>query len=290
MSWRAPERSRRKRADNNRALQNLDEFNSLAEVGEAATAGDLIRALPAAAASAMLERIGASKVFGITDKVKDATIKEIGKAGGRRAVAESTTEAVQEPIEQIGSGAGTKRWEKMTSGQIAGELVEASAQGAVVGLGFGGAVGTGTAAVQSGRGRTQAAADSAAAAAKAEAAAGEPTAAGLGAELPPDIEDIVETAKEETRAAAETAIAARREAEETAVAPAPEAVAPEAVASAPAPAPEAVAPAPEAEEVRNVPPGRGALGRKHGARGRGGAWETPHAGADRCAARRYGHY
>ena len=125
------------------------------DLREEATIGDLLYAMPAAVASATLERIGAAKMFGLTDKLKDATLKEIGKAAGRRAATESGTEAVQEPIEQVGGGAGTKRWAKLTGGQIAAQLAEASAQGAVVGLGFGGVVGGATTVAQAATGKTE---------------------------------------------------------------------------------------------------------------------------------------
>ena len=125
------------------------------DLREEATIDDLLKAMPAAVASATLERIGAAKMFGLTDKLKDATLKEIGKAAGRRAATESGTEAVQEPIEQVGGGAGTKRWAKLTGGQIAAQLAEASAQGAVVGLGFGGVVGSATTVGQAATGKTE---------------------------------------------------------------------------------------------------------------------------------------
>ena len=127
------------------------------DLREEATVGDLLKAMPAAVVSATLERIGASKMFGLTDTLKDTTLKEIGKAAGRRAATESGTEAIQEPIEQVGGGAGTKRWAKLTGGQIAAQLAEASAQGAVVGLGFGGVVGGATTVGQAATGRTEAA-------------------------------------------------------------------------------------------------------------------------------------
>ena len=152
------------------------------DLREQATAEDMLYALPAAAVSAMLDRFGAQKLFGITDEIKDTTVREIGKAVGRRAAIESGTEALQEPIEQTGGALGTERWRRMNPREIAGELLEASAQGAVVGAGFGGGVSTATLAV--------------------EAARHHRSGGGQG-ELPGDIQDEVERQKEAARDLAE---------------------------------------------------------------------------------------
>ena len=143
----------------NRAERLASSVKGIAQEGQEpgpATVEDLLYSFPTAVGVSILERIGAAKVFGITDTIKEATIKEIWKAGLRRAGAEGATEAVQEPAEAVGTNIGTKRWEKMTPEQIAGELLERSAQGAVVGTGFGGGAGTAVAGYQAARGRTAA--------------------------------------------------------------------------------------------------------------------------------------
>jgi len=152
------------------------------DMRDQATSGDLLNALPAAAASSMLDRFGAQKLFGMTDTIKDATLKEIGKAAGRRAAIESGTEALQEPIEQTGAALGTERWARMTSGEIASELGQASAQGAVVGLGFGGSVSIPSLALEASRHKRN---------------------AGGEGELPADIQDEVDRQKEAAREYAE---------------------------------------------------------------------------------------
>ena len=118
-----------------------------------ATVKDLLTALPFETAAAALERFGARKVFGLTDELKDTTLKEIAKTTGRRAAIESATEAIQEPIQQVGTGVATERWKDMSSAEIAAELGSASAQGAVVGLGFGGGIAGVQTSVQAARGR-----------------------------------------------------------------------------------------------------------------------------------------
>ena len=166
-----------------RVLNNAVDISPEEALGamEHATVEDLLYALPAAVASSALERIGAAKVFGLTDELRDTTVKEIGKAVARRAGGEAATEAVQEPVEQVGGAAGTERWRQMDAADISKELVEGAVQGAVVGLGFGGVVGAGTVGAQA-RARS-----------KADAAAeGEAEAAPV---LPPEINDAVEAQK-----------------------------------------------------------------------------------------------
>ena len=131
-----------------RAANQMDPDRDPMQDLDSATIEDLVYSFPTAVGVSVLERIGAAKMFGLTDTLKDTTIKEIAKAGGRRSLAEGATEAVQEPTEQVGAGIDTKRWEEMSGAEIGEELLQASAQGAVVGLGFGGAVGTTTAGAQ----------------------------------------------------------------------------------------------------------------------------------------------
>ena len=131
-----------------RAANQMDPDRDPMQDLDSATIEDLVYSFPTAVGVSVLERIGAAKMFGLTDTLKDTTIKEIAKAGGRRSLAEGATEAVQEPTEQVGAGIDTKRWQEMSGAEIGEELLQASAQGAVVGLGFGGAVGTTTAGAQ----------------------------------------------------------------------------------------------------------------------------------------------
>lgn len=111
------------------------------DMRDEATVEDVVKAMPAAAAASMMERLGAAKVFGLGDDAVEATLGGAAKELGKRAGTESATEAVQEPTEQVGAGMGTEAWAKKSSEEIAMELLESSAQGAVVGLGFGGMAG-----------------------------------------------------------------------------------------------------------------------------------------------------
>ncbi|MCY4358383.1 MAG: hypothetical protein OXD01_12785, partial [Gammaproteobacteria bacterium] len=124
------------------------------DIREDSTVGDFLAALPSAVASAALEKIGASKVFGITDDLAKSSLKpdadkldvalDVGKrtasAIGRRAAAEGLTEAAQEPIEQIGASLGTERWKNKSSEEIFAELNQAAVQGGVTGALAGGGI------------------------------------------------------------------------------------------------------------------------------------------------------
>ena len=109
---------------------------------ETATGWDLIAGMPTATAVVALDRIGA---LGIVKSFKPKNIVEKAKKGwrdpfkrvGAAAAREAGTEAVQETIEGIGSGAGTERWAGMDQGQIAGELGKGALSGALVGAGLG---------------------------------------------------------------------------------------------------------------------------------------------------------
>ena len=124
------------------------------DLREDATVGDFLAALPAASSSAALERIGASKLFGITDdvapsqlapdastvaKVADAA-KRGGSALGRRIGIEGLTEATQEPIEQIGANLGTEAWRGKPTADVVGELQQSALQGGVTGAMAGGVI------------------------------------------------------------------------------------------------------------------------------------------------------
>ena len=112
---------------------------------------DILEAAPFAAASALLERIGAK---GMTSDAKaelgkdllEAGIKEqtkrVAKAGGKALSKEAATEAIQEGmIEYVGERYGTDA--KMDFM----EALDRAAAGAVAGGVFGGTIGTGTATV-----------------------------------------------------------------------------------------------------------------------------------------------
>lgn len=118
---------------------------------EKAELEDILEAAPFAAASALLERIGAK---GMTSDAKaelgtellKAGIKEqtkrVAKAGGKALSKEAATEAVQEGmIEYVGERYGTEA--KMDFM----EALDRAAAGAVAGGVFGGTIGTGTATV-----------------------------------------------------------------------------------------------------------------------------------------------
>ncbi len=112
---------------------------------------DVLEAAPAAAASALLERVG---VKGMTSSVKEdlgkdmikagirETTKRITKAGGKAIAREATTEAIQEGmLEYVGERYGTDV--KLDFG----EALDRAAGAAVAGGVFGGAVGGGVATV-----------------------------------------------------------------------------------------------------------------------------------------------
>ncbi|MCY4261586.1 MAG: strawberry notch family protein, partial [Rhodobacteraceae bacterium] len=126
------------------------------ELRDDADVGDFFAALPAAVASAGLERIGASKVFGLTDKLAEpvagegakGVAKRVGGALARRSAIEGATEAIQEPIEQVGASAGTEAWKGKPTQEIAAQLLQGSLQGGVTGALAGGAISTPTTAAE----------------------------------------------------------------------------------------------------------------------------------------------
>jgi hypothetical protein len=75
---------------------------------ENATVGDMLVALPASTASALLDRIGAKGMFGI-DEAAVQSMKQLLKEGGKAATKEGTTEAAQQVIEDVATDAGTKK-------------------------------------------------------------------------------------------------------------------------------------------------------------------------------------
>lgn len=105
-----------------------------------ATLGDLMAALPAATASALMERFGAKGILGIDDAVR--SLKDVPKAIGVAALKEGLTEGGQELVEGLGETVGTER------GLNLGELADRVAAGIVGGAGYGGPVRGVTAGIQ----------------------------------------------------------------------------------------------------------------------------------------------
>ena len=96
--------------------------------GEAdATLGDVIKATPAAAASAILERLGISKIFGAAGSTAATRI-------GKAAAAEGVTEFAQTMVEQAGGSVGTDR------GFDVVDALDQSFAAALAGTGTGGGI------------------------------------------------------------------------------------------------------------------------------------------------------
>ena len=107
---------------------------SLNDLKEDASMEDLVKAFPWATAEALLERVGAKGVFGLgDDALKGTGVRDYVTAVKRASAKELATEAVQNPLELMGTQAGT-----VVGDPTAGELGEAAAQGALVGGIFGG--------------------------------------------------------------------------------------------------------------------------------------------------------
>lgn len=102
-----------------------------------ATVGDFIAAAPAAVASALLERLGTSKILGVDEAVK--AFKEIPKASGKAFVTEAGTEAGQEAVEYLGEQAGTKKGVSFSEG--AERALAAAVGGGPFGAGVRGGIG-----------------------------------------------------------------------------------------------------------------------------------------------------
>lgn len=97
-----------------------------------ATVGDLMAAMPAATASALLEKIGTHGVLGIGEDALKGGFRAVPKAVGAAALKEGLTESGQEGVEGLGETAGTK------AGVNLGALAERMAAAGVAGVGFGG--------------------------------------------------------------------------------------------------------------------------------------------------------
>jgi hypothetical protein len=111
------------------ALRTADIGQSRAENDgrEDATVGDLFAALPAAIASALLERLGTQGILGIGDELLQGSVRGVASAAGRAGVQEGITEALQGGVEYAGTNLGTQAGfdpvtalDQMAAGAVAG--------------------------------------------------------------------------------------------------------------------------------------------------------------------------
>jgi hypothetical protein len=111
------------------ALRTADIGQSRAENDgrEDATVGDLFAALPAATASALLERLGTQGILGIGDELLQGGVRGVASAAGRAGVQEGITEALQGGVEYAGTNLGTQAGfdpvtalDQMAAGAVAG--------------------------------------------------------------------------------------------------------------------------------------------------------------------------
>ena len=100
---------------------------------EDATVGDLFAALPAAVASALLERLGTQGILGIGDELLQGGVRGVASAAGRAGVQEGITEALQGGVEYAGTNLGTEAGfdpvtalDQMAAGAVAGTPFGAS--------------------------------------------------------------------------------------------------------------------------------------------------------------------
>jgi hypothetical protein len=114
---------------------------------ENATAEDVLKVLPAAAVSGMLDKFGANKMFGL-DEIAAQGLKDILKETGKAAATEGATEAAQEVVEDAGTDLGTKK-----GFDVAQTLENAGAAGLAGGV-FGGTVRGTTSSAEVTRGKT----------------------------------------------------------------------------------------------------------------------------------------
>ena len=108
-----------------------------------ATFGDMVAAMPAAIASALLDRLGGRSVFGIMDALIEPGAKAVATAVGISAVKEGGTEFIQSGLESAAGTIGTKAGFNPT------QTFEDALSGAVAGVGFGGTVRAITASAES---------------------------------------------------------------------------------------------------------------------------------------------
>lgn len=116
---------------------------------EQATVEDLLAALPAASASALLERLGTRGVLGLDDAVKGGS-KGLAPAVGRAALTEGVTEALQGVIEYTGSSVGTR------AGFDPAMAIDQALQGVAAGTPFGGVARAVTGGIEIATGRSRA--------------------------------------------------------------------------------------------------------------------------------------
>lgn len=110
------------------------------DAGEEPTFGDLLKSLPAATASALLEKFGTKGILGMDDIVK--AWRDLPDAAFKAFVKEGVTEAAQNPIEYAGETLGTDAgFDPMQALRLFGEGIAAGGP-------FGAAVRTGTGAAQ----------------------------------------------------------------------------------------------------------------------------------------------
>ena len=120
-----------------------------ADLREDVTVGDLVAALPGAASSALLERLGARGILGIGDALGSRSLRGIAGAAGRGSAVEGGTETGQEGIEHLTSRLGT------ATGVAPHEMADAMMAGGVAGAIFGGGVRGATATGQALLGRRE---------------------------------------------------------------------------------------------------------------------------------------
>lgn len=113
-----------------------------------ATVGDLVAAMPAATASAFLERLGTRGIIGLDDAVKGG-LRAVPGAVAKGAVKEGVTEGAQSAVENLGESVGTIK------GVDEKELADEVIQGALAGAGFGGTVRTATSIPEAMRNRVE---------------------------------------------------------------------------------------------------------------------------------------
>ena len=120
-----------------------------ADLREEATVGDLVAALPGAAASALLERLGARGILGIGDAFKPRSPRGVAGAATRGSAKEGGTEMGQDGIEHLTTRLGT------ATGIDGREMADSMMAGGVTGLLFGGGMRGATATGEALLGRPQ---------------------------------------------------------------------------------------------------------------------------------------
>lgn len=120
----------------------ISEDRAVNEGRDDPTLEDLVKVMPAATASAFLDRLGGRGILGLDDAVKEVGVKELGKTVVKSVAKEGVTEFTQGSLENVGATLGTERGFKLT------EMLEQGFQEGLVGGGFGGSVRTVTASAE----------------------------------------------------------------------------------------------------------------------------------------------